>query len=521
MTFFFASVSGLFLSFCTVALLRPALPAPWRWAWQGKALHCGLWLLLHALLVLLLGRPWFAMAIGQAFLMLLVQVSNAKFHSLREPFVFQDFEYFTDAIHHPRLYIPFLGWWKFLMIVIAVAVALGVGLWLESTPEGRFSWDGQLGEVALVSSAALIMLLISGKIQKATYQPDADMRRLGFLGCLWCYGWAEQLPMKLPDSLLESADCWSERPDLVVVQSESFFDPRPLLPAIRPDILEEFDRLCVDAICHGRLLVPAWGANTVRSEFAFLSGAPESMLGVHRFNPYRQMLKAEVTSLARLLKSAGYRTICVHPYPASFYCRDKVYPFLGFDEFVDIRSFNGSEKSGPYISDEAVGDKVQGLLAAAEGPVFVFVITMENHGPLHLEKPLATEEVDFYADFPPPGCDDLTVYLRHLKNADRMMGGLRAFLETHARPARLCCYGDHVPIMSAVYQQLGDPDGQTEYLIWSNRPAEKVPNATLHLSSLAQTLLDSMDRLARNCQRGEFGAPGSRENRNRSGGLKS
>jgi hypothetical protein len=83
------------------------LPAPWRWAWQGVALHGGLWLIMHVLLVVVLGRPWFAMAIGLAFLMLLVQVSNAKFHSLREAFVFQDFEYFTDAIRHPRLYIRF------------------------------------------------------------------------------------------------------------------------------------------------------------------------------------------------------------------------------------------------------------------------------------------------------------------------------------------------------------------------------------------------------------------------------
>ena len=130
---FLASTVGLALSFAVLALLRPALPVFWRWAGQGIALHAGLWLTVHSLLLMILGRPWFSMAISLAFLMLLVQVSNAKYHSLREVFVFQDFEYFTDAIRHPRLYIPFLGWWKFAMIVVMVLSAMGIGLWLSKT----------------------------------------------------------------------------------------------------------------------------------------------------------------------------------------------------------------------------------------------------------------------------------------------------------------------------------------------------------------------------------------------------
>lgn len=489
---FASTLAGLALSFAMLTLMRPALPAPWRWAWQGAALHGGLWLMLHALLIVALGRPWFAMTIGLAFLMLLVQVNNAKFHALREAFVFQDFEYFTDAIRHPRLYIPFLGWWKLVAIVLAVAIALMVGLWLEPAPEGRFALSGQLGDVLVIFALGALLAAVSTGGPEATFSPDDDMRQLGFLGSLWRYGWAERSLLKLPDLLPAASGIAAERPDLLVVQSESFFDPRPLFPGIRRDVLGEFDKLNSEAVCHGRLVVPAWGANTVRSEFAFLSGATEAMLGVHRFNPYRQILKVEVTSLAKVLKAAGYRTICVHPYPASFYGRDKVYPHLGFDEFIDIRSFDDDQRFGPYISDAAVSEKVQSLMVSAEGPIFIFVITMENHGPLHLEKPLPEECASLYTENSPPGCEDLSVYLRHLRNADRMIGELRSFLAASDRPARLCWYGDHVPIMANVYRQLCDPDGRTEYFVWSNQAAEKESATTRSLSALARRLLDTL-----------------------------
>jgi phosphoglycerol transferase MdoB-like AlkP superfamily enzyme len=102
--------------------------------------------------------------------------------------------------------------------------------------------------------------------------------------------------------------------------------------------------------------------------------------------------------------SRGYRTVCVHPYAASFYSRDKVYPQLGFDEFIDLRAFAGAPKSGPYVSDLAVAERVCSLLSArlTSRPLFVFVITMENHGPLHLEKVHPGDAERFYSTPPPP-----------------------------------------------------------------------------------------------------------------------
>jgi hypothetical protein len=77
-----------------------------------------------------------------------------------------------------------------------------------------------------------------------------------------------------------------------------------------------------------------------------------------------------------------------------------------------------------------------------------------------------TDVAELYTAAPPAGCDDLTIYLRHLRNADRMIGALRQSLGRSERPASLCWFGDHVPSMPGVYDTIGVPDGASRFLVW-------------------------------------------------------
>ena len=146
---------------------------------------------------------------------------------------------------------------------------------------------------------------------------------------------------------------------------------------------------------------------------------------------------------------------------------------MGFDEFIDIRFFNGVKKSGAYVNDVALSNKVCQLLERyakdSTRPVFLFIITMENHGPLWLERVEPSEEVRYYVRTPPCGCDDLTAFLRHLVNADQMIGILREYLESLTRNSYFCFFGDHVPIMERVYDLLGTPNGHTDYVVWNKK----------------------------------------------------
>lgn len=489
-----AAIGGLLLSVLIERLMTPAPLMSRQWGAWG--LHGGLWLLAYSLQVFLFGRPWFAVAVNSAFLLLIVMISNAKVKALHEPFTFHDFRYLTDAIRFPRLYIPFLGWGKAIVAALGFMAAVSVGFGLETVPEERFSIVGQLGGILGVLVVA-ISLIGAGWLQRlpVRFEPDRDVNTLGLLASLWRYAEEERDRPDVAspfDYLVPRADS-SDLPHLVAVQSESFFDPRPLYAGIRCDVLAEFDRIKTRAISHGNLKVPVWGANTVRTEFAFLSGLDDAKLGAHRFNPYRAVAAGwDVPSLATFLKRLGYRTVCIHPYPASFYQRDRVYPRLGFDEFLDIRAFAGAERAGSHTSDATVAEKISEVLEKSSRPVFVFAITMENHGPLHLEQ-VEPEDIDkLYTAPPPAGCEDLTIYLRHLRNADRMIGTLRQRLECCDRPAGLCWFGDHVPIMPAVYDTLCVPVGETEFLFWSNGMQHNTEEKPLTAHQLAVHWLRAM-----------------------------
>lgn len=463
--------TGAALSFLIEHLLQPRVQPFWRRPPAAIALHIGLWLLLFAFELALFQRPWFAVANVLALQLLIVLVSNAKYHSLREPFICQDFEYFTDALKHPRLYLPFFGLGKALLAAIGYGTALFAGLTFEpSLTKKMATAEFFILLMALVIWGLILLWLGVRKKLPVLFKPEKDLQQLGLVTSLWRYSEEERGLYNRPllsDFVEPAQEIPATLPDLVVVQSESFFDIRDLFAEIRPEVLQNFDSLKTSAAFQGKLSVPAWGANTVRTEFAFLSGLSADKLGVHRFNPYRKLAQQGVPTLATFLQNLGYRTVCVHPYPASFYNRAKVFPILGFDEFIDIRSFKNLEKTGPYIGDVSLAESVCAMLGESSSqPIFVFVITMENHGPLHWEMVQQGDVERFYSTPPPNSCEELTIYLRHLCNSDRMMGMLRDQMNALPNPGWLCWFGDHVPIMPSVYQAIGLPGGKTDYFIW-------------------------------------------------------
>jgi len=513
---------GLALTFVLEQVHRPRPRLPWQRSPADLMLHSAGWMVLYLLEFAQFGRPWLALFLASTIFYVLILINHAKFSALREPFIYQDFDYFVDALKHPRMYLPFFGFFKIFVCLVSVGCVLWAGLSLE-TPLSQLIPVGHVIFAGLIVLSFAMVLLYAGQRDSVTLslQPYDDFTQRGLVALCWHYARAECRAPALADlakhstlgSVSLSGDastlcggvflqsenvCDSvalknkNRYDTVVVQSESFFDPRLAFGMIKPSILSGFDQACRSSALFGKLKVPAWGANTVRTEFSFLTGIAPANLGIDQFNPYSRLVSSELPSIAREFKKRGYRTVCIHPYPASFYQRDTVFAVLGFDEFIDLKSFAQTTPQrdlglGPYVSDQILSDKILETLARPdEQPVFIFAITMENHGPLHLERITEAEERKWLSKPLPQNCHELAIYLRHLANADQMiLTLLQRFsvsvaasqpmsqapeqpieLSLSTRPIQLLWYGDHVPVLAKVYELLGMPEGPTDYFLW-------------------------------------------------------
>jgi hypothetical protein len=468
----FAGLSSVVLSMALDRLVRPGGAGIFR-PLSATAIHVGLFVVCWSALWLMVGRPGVAAALTLGLQGLVVVVSNAKYRALNEPLVFSDFVLYSQVVRFPRFYLPFLGIGRAAAVVLALTAAIAIGVVLEAPWPG---W-GRGPPWPAIQFGGAIVLLAGGTraAPRMSLDPVQDLATFGLFPSLWCYTWTglsrrQSVPprawMECPQAPVPAKG--RALPDLILLQSESFFDARRLGVGVRPELLAGFDRLRRESLVQGLLSVPAWGANTMRTEFAVLTGIAPDQLGVHRFNPYLSIVRQGLRALPHLLRELGYSTVCVHPHSAGFFGRDRIFPRLGFDAFIDITEFTDAERAGPFVSDAAVMRKVEAVLAAASGPTFVFVISMENHGPLHLEQVLPGDVQRLYRQPPPAGWEDLSVYLRHLLNADRMFLELAAVLAARPRGGLLCLYGDHVPSMPQVYADLGYRDSHTDYLIWSS-----------------------------------------------------
>ncbi|WP_094796489.1 LTA synthase family protein [Bordetella genomosp. 7] len=480
------------LSWAIEAALVPRSAVPWKRPWRALVAHTGIFGVGFAIELLIFRRPIFGVLNLLLLQLLLVLVSNAKHRALREPFVYQDIEYFLDALKHPRLYLPFINLWLIALLAAAYAAACVVAVRYEPAIFVSAADMLLLPGAVLVAALGMLASCKSAILRGLSFDAASDLRRIGQLAYLWGYAVAEKEIPTRSDNTGWGQIPEGRRPDLVSIQSESFFDPRRYVPHLNADILQQFDRLCAESVMHGHAQVPAWGANTVRSEFAFLSGLGEHQLGVHRFNPYRRLAPAGTSSLARHLKSQGYRTICLHPFHATFYRRADIIPILGFDEFISLEDFDPTDASHPYYGDIPLGQRVlRELDARTDQPLYVHVITMENHGPLHWERVTDQDRQAIAAGPLPPQYDELVAYVRHLKNADAMFGQMAEAFRGRARQTSLCIFGDHIPIMRHVYDTYM-PDGKTPFVIWSNYGQGKAVKQDLVLSDLARTWLASL-----------------------------
>ena len=408
-------------------------------------------------LLLATGRPIFAGVVVLAFGAGFAFADRTLRDVLREPVVFTALSELPQVFTHPHLYLPFAG--TGLVIGGATtAVLAGLAL-LVAEPAVIAPYPF----VAAIFAGLVAVLLwrmgrepwLSAAVQALrrvgpSGEPFADAAQLGPAAMLIVHGViaraerpARRARLAAPAAVSNLAPA---RP-IVLVQCESFFDARRAFPDLPGDVLAGYEAACGGG-SYGRLTVPAWGANTMRAEFAVLTGADDTALGYDRFNPYHALARNRIASHVWRLRAAGYRTICLHPFDRRFFRRDLAMPALGFETFLGRETLGGG-RTPPYMSDPGLAEHVLRMLAR-EGPnTFVFAITMGNHGPWSGK------------------ADELEGYLAGLRQSNEMIQILIDGLARRGDGAVLGFYGDHLPSRPREFARLGYDDWRSDYAIWS------------------------------------------------------
>jgi phosphoglycerol transferase MdoB-like AlkP superfamily enzyme len=504
-------IVAILLSFTADAITLPR--APWRRAPLALAQHILAVLLLCALLMLLSARPVFSSCCAVVLLVVIGLNSNPKFETLREPLVFSDLCLCAQVFRHPRFYLPFVD--IRMIAAVGAGVAVFASVWWMEPPITPRPW------LMSLFAMAVCLALSYGVAARLPLTLDAatDQRRHGFFAVFMAYlfnglslstarNFQAQLkagPFAADDEGVSAPAVQARNaalnvplasgvwPDVIVIQSESYFDARRASAAIHPAAYAQFDRACRESVTWGELAVPAWGANTMRSEFSFLTGLASEKLGHARFYPYAYLHHA-CASLPGWFQHHGYRTLAIHPYYTDFFRRDRVFPLLHFDRFLDITHFEQALRAGPYIADSALTDAILAETEETLGqtPRFIFAITMENHGPLHLETVQPGEAGNYHFLGEDHKWAELTIYLRHIANTDAALGHLLDRLRARSRPTVVCFYGDHVPALSRQFRALGVMPEHSEYFIWRNFGARPSVRQNVSVESLGAMTLAAM-----------------------------
>ena len=241
-----------------------------------------------------------------------------------------------------------------------------------------------------------------------------------------------------------------------------------------------------------RLVVPGFAGGTANTEFDVFTGMQTNALGTGTTSAMRTVNR-NLDSLFRLFRDDGYHTSFFHPGDDWFYNRENVYRWLGAEETVFIDQMEDPEYKGRWVTDAYMAGLITDELdrsAAMGKPLFHAATTIQNHMAYYWNKygegysfPLVplnrtvTDDVDIM----------IRVYVEGVRDADAMLGSLRANFAARSEPVLLVYYGDHLPYLGdeqMVYRALGMdmalPDGEranpfsiyeTPCVLWANDAA--------------------------------------------------
>ncbi|MCC8104034.1 MAG: LTA synthase family protein [Clostridiales bacterium] len=486
--------------------------------------------LLNGLVYFMSGKIWISYTVVTAVMLALNIVSLIKLENRNVPLLPWDFSLISEAMSIQSSYDISLNAIEIIILALAVAILLFL-IWRYK--KEHIKWTFRL----LNGFTLLVLLLIyvefgfiNGNLDQSvtinrTYEVNSYYTKRGFLTAFveyFCYlepsdepdtyskQTMESLISTVDEMTSEDTDSSGNQPSIIVIMSESFWDISRLESLdFEEESLPVYGSLKEESM-YGELLSHVYGGGTVTSEFEFLTGFSGEFFPTD-YMVYGNFLTSGFTSAVSILESQGYATMAFHPYVATNYNREAAYELFGFDKTFFADDFTDEVKMvRNYISDESLFDKMieeyESSKAESDQPLFLFAVTMQNHGGYWessiYEEGLVDFTSDVYQDTTMLSIED---YVAGLHESDRALGELIEYFRDVDEDVIVIFFGDHMSDAGPKDEKLLDKAQWTEsdsitqdyenhlvpFIVWSNFSNESQDAGVMEISMLFPTVLET------------------------------
>ena len=424
-------------------------------------------------------------------LWLVLGIVNGYMLSVRvTPFNAQDLKVVGDAITMIDQYFSGI---QGVLIVAGIVLAIA---WLVSMWKRGAIYKGKLYRIpAILIAAAAIGGIVPLTDLMIEYRIVSDyFGNIAFAyedyGLPYCFAaslfntgidkpgaYSEKVIDEISDdgALLETSFDSEVKPNIILIQLESFFDPAEAeFFTTSEDPIPTF-RYIMENYTSGYFKVPSVGAGTANTEFEVLTGMNLRYFGPGEY-PYKTILKYQETeSVASVLKEFGYGAHALHNNGGNFYSRADVFNNMGFDSYTSKEFMNVLQYTeNGWAKDDVLTQHILNAMDSTEQQDFVFCITVEGHGDYPEEVVIENPIIEVNGIDDEGTSNAWEYYVNHLYETDLFIKDLITELEKRGEPSVLIMYGDHLPTMGLEAKDLKSRYlYNTNYVIWDNMGLEK------------------------------------------------
>ena len=509
-------IPSIFLSLFFIATVIFIVNSHYRWTYFFAI---ALFVLLFSSMFAITGQWQRGLNFASVLFVVLMLFHRMKIHYYKQPLLISDFWLVTD----------WRNWETLLHYKGAIFGVLGL---LGLLGYAIFGWsDVETASTGFRVFAAILAATSFGLMWHYSKDPDAtkvwldslpDDGRDVFLNLpMSCRGVFFKVPEfegnsqkfkeKMTALLSEKAEGKTEsvekpdaeKPDIVVCLQESTLNPHQF----------DFDEETIppfsmfnkqeDTAFVSPLRVHTVGGATWKSEFAFLAGVPSTDFGALASGVFYSVVPHLQTGFIKNLREQGYFCVALSPFTKGNYNAKPAYDHFGFDLMLQPQDLGypaSISKNLWHISSEEmmyytklILQKQHPSLENIQQPMFVYVLTMKEHGPYNTNMPnhfnLASKRLGGKA------ISCLNDYIARIDSLNEAIEGLNDYLKSRETPYVFGYFGDHqVAFDNQLPPKKGNfanPDYVTQFVVRTNRKTDFVQQQDfLDLAFVGGVLLD-------------------------------